>query len=77
MANPTESSNLTSSEGQPSPVDSSWDSHEAFGKEAGGKRREITGVECRGHLGYDFPTWKKWAILSVIFVVQVSMVRPQ
>lgn len=24
-------------------------------------------------LGYGFPTWKKWSILSVIFMVQVSM----
>ncbi|KAL9058102.1 MAG: hypothetical protein Q9162_001964 [Coniocarpon cinnabarinum] len=36
-------------------------------------KREITGKECSGKLGYDFPEWKKWTILSVIFTVQVSM----
>ena len=25
------------------------------------------------HLGFSFPTWKKWLILTVIFWVQISM----
>lgn len=34
---------------------------------------EIDEEDCYGELGYSFPTWKKWWILSVIFIVQVSM----
>lgn len=34
---------------------------------------DITEDECYGELGYSFPSWKKWWILSVIFIVQVSM----
>ncbi|RFU25728.1 hypothetical protein B7463_g10606, partial [Scytalidium lignicola] len=33
----------------------------------------ITEDECYDELGFSFPSWKKWWILSVIFVVQVSM----
>lgn len=34
---------------------------------------EITEDDCYDELGYKFPTWKKWYILTVIFWVQVSM----
>ncbi|KAI9668029.1 MAG: hypothetical protein M1821_000849 [Bathelium mastoideum] len=34
---------------------------------------EITEEDCFDELGFSFPTWKKWWILSVIFIVQVSM----
>ncbi|KAF7956118.1 hypothetical protein EAE96_005038 [Botrytis aclada] len=34
---------------------------------------EISEEDCWGQLGYSFPSWKKWMILSVIFMVQVSM----
>lgn len=34
---------------------------------------EITEDDCYSELGYCFPTWKKWFILTVIFWVQVSM----
>ena len=34
---------------------------------------EITEDECYDELGYSFPTWKKWTILTVIFWIQVSM----
>jgi len=34
---------------------------------------EITEDDCYDELGFSFPTWKKWYILSVIFIVQVSM----
>ncbi|KAF7853917.1 hypothetical protein EAF04_010583 [Stromatinia cepivora] len=34
---------------------------------------EITEEDCWDQLGYSFPTYKKWMILSVIFLVQVSM----
>ncbi|KAI8247722.1 putative efflux pump kojT [Colletotrichum sp. SAR 10_98] len=34
---------------------------------------EITEDDCYDELGYSFPKWKKWTILTVIFWVQVSM----
>ncbi|CAM1508619.1 Fc.00g054670.m01.CDS01 [Cosmosporella sp. VM-42] len=34
---------------------------------------EITEDDCYDELGYTFPKWKKWYILTVIFWVQVSM----
>ncbi|APA08825.1 hypothetical protein SS1G_02623 [Sclerotinia sclerotiorum 1980 UF-70] len=34
---------------------------------------EMTEEDCWDQLGYSFPTYKKWMILSVIFLVQVSM----
>lgn len=33
----------------------------------------LTEEECYDQLGFSFPSWKKWTILSVIFLVQVSM----
>ncbi|KAI4131540.1 MAG: hypothetical protein LQ338_001174 [Usnochroma carphineum] len=36
-------------------------------------RVEITEEDCYDELGFCFPSWKKWTILSVIFAVQVSM----
>ncbi|KAF2015636.1 MFS general substrate transporter [Aaosphaeria arxii CBS 175.79] len=36
-------------------------------------RYEITEEDCYEELGFSFPTWKKWMILSVVFIVQVSM----
>ena len=36
-------------------------------------RRIITEDEAWDHLGYTWPTWKKWMLLSSIFAVQVSM----
>ncbi|KAE8350639.1 MFS multidrug transporter [Aspergillus coremiiformis] len=34
---------------------------------------ELTEEECYDQLGYAFPSWRKWMIISVIFLVQVSM----
>ena len=34
---------------------------------------EITEEDCYDELGFSFPSWKKWMILTVIFLVQVSM----
>ncbi|TAQ88401.1 hypothetical protein B7494_g3261 [Chlorociboria aeruginascens] len=34
---------------------------------------EITEEDCYDQLGYSFPSWKKWTILTIIFLVQVSM----
>ena len=36
-------------------------------------KRELQEEEVWDELAYSFPTWKKWTILSVIFVVQCSM----
>jgi hypothetical protein len=36
-------------------------------------RYEITEEDCYDELGFSFPTWKKWTILSIVFMVQVSM----
>jgi MFS family permease len=36
-------------------------------------KQEITEEECYDQLGYAFPEWKKWTILTVIFLVQISM----
>jgi hypothetical protein len=37
------------------------------------ERYEITEEDCYEELGFSFPKWKKWMILSVVFLVQVSM----
>ena len=42
----------------------------AFSKD---ERIEITEADCYDQLGFSFPEWRKWMILSVIFVVQTSM----
>ena len=34
---------------------------------------EITEEDCANELGFAFPEWKKWTILTVIFWVQISM----
>lgn len=39
----------------------------------GGGKVILTENECYDELGFSFPTWKKWMILTVIFMVQVSM----
>jgi len=36
-------------------------------------RYELEEEDCWDELGYSFPTWKKWTILTVIFLVQTSM----
>lgn len=33
----------------------------------------ITEEQCTGELGYSFPNAKKWRIIMVIFIVQISM----
>lgn len=35
--------------------------------------KELKEWECYDKLGYSFPWWKKWGIISVIFAVQTSM----
>jgi len=39
----------------------------------GDEKIELTEEDCYDELGFSFPQWKKWTILTVIFWVQVSM----
>jgi hypothetical protein len=34
---------------------------------------ELTEDDCYDELGFGFPNWKKWTIITIIFLVQVSM----
>ncbi|MCJ1378715.1 hypothetical protein MMC17_001814 [Xylographa soralifera] len=34
---------------------------------------ELTEEECYDELGFSFPSWRKWMILTIIFLVQTSM----
>ena len=43
------------------------------GRYAEDRRRIITEDECWNKLGYTWPSWKKWMLLSSIFAVQMSM----
>lgn len=45
----------------------------AFNNNDGDDRIELTEDDCYEELGFCFPTWKKWTILTIIFLVQVSM----
>jgi sugar phosphate permease len=36
-------------------------------------KKKLTEADCDGQLGYSFPSWKKWMILTMIFLVQLSM----
>ena len=36
-------------------------------------KKELTEADCYDELGFAFPSWKKWTILTVIFLVQTSM----
>jgi hypothetical protein len=42
-------------------------------KERSDGKRELTEDDCYDKLGFSFPTWRKWTILTVIFAVQMSM----
>lgn len=53
---------------------SQWDTDsELPGKVHADGRREITENDCYDKLGFCFPWYKKWGILTVIFTVQMSM----
>ena len=48
--------------------------HEKKKQELGNDDKiEITEEDCMDELGFSYPSWKKWYILSVIFIVQVSL----
>ncbi len=44
-----------------------------FEKAGTGDKIEISEDDCYDQLGYSFPTSRKWSILTIIFLVQVSM----
>ncbi|KAI9042095.1 MFS general substrate transporter [Aspergillus affinis] len=46
---------------------------EEHGKLRGDGKRELTEDDCYDKLGFSFPWYKKWSILTVIFTVQMSM----
>jgi hypothetical protein len=46
---------------------------EFFEKYGTYEKYEITEEDCYEELGFSFPNWKKWLILSIVFLVQVSM----
>ncbi|ODM15737.1 hypothetical protein SI65_08971 [Aspergillus cristatus] len=52
---------------------SSDNDSDSRGKVRSDGKRELTEDECYDKLGFSFPWYKKWAILSVIFTVQTSM----
>lgn len=37
------------------------------------EKKELTEVEAWDKLGYSFPLWRKWLILTVMFTIQISM----
>ncbi|KAJ6148860.1 hypothetical protein N7471_000059 [Penicillium samsonianum] len=45
----------------------------ADGAVNGHAREELKEWECYDKLGYSYPWWKKWGIISIIFAVQTSM----
>ena len=54
--------------------DTPLDKHEKVKQELGNDDKyEITEEDCMDDLGFSYPNWKKWYILTVIFIVQVSM----
>ncbi|KAF1848795.1 MFS general substrate transporter [Cucurbitaria berberidis CBS 394.84] len=57
----------------PSGLATSEDDRKHYEKYGTYDRYEITEEDCYDELGFSFPTWKKWSILGVIFLVQVSM----
>ncbi|PNP42378.1 hypothetical protein THARTR1_11169 [Trichoderma harzianum] len=58
---------------KPEDVDLPSDNNNKLEKLGTYDKYEITEDDCYEELGYCFPKWKKWYILTVIFWVQVSM----
>ncbi|KAI1862200.1 uncharacterized protein JN550_010356 [Neoarthrinium moseri] len=38
-----------------------------------GSKRELKETDEYAHLGYSYPTWRKWQILIVMFLIQISI----
>lgn len=39
----------------------------------GVRKPELKAEDAYEHLGYSYPTWKKWLILTVMFIIQISI----
>ncbi|KAL8968172.1 MAG: hypothetical protein Q9183_002585 [Haloplaca sp. 2 TL-2023] len=65
----------SSDDSQPEMVDDSKDAHQPYVVLQNGVngKIELTEMDAYGELGFNFTVFKKWSILSVIFVVQCSM----
>ena len=65
----------SSDDSRPETVDESKDAHQPYGVPQNGAdgKTELTEMDAYGELGFNFTVFKKWSILSVIFVVQCSM----
>ncbi|KAJ5623769.1 hypothetical protein N7510_000078 [Penicillium lagena] len=61
-----------SPEGTPQPTHVEKEGADGAADGQGGKT-ELKEFECYDKLGYNFSWWKKWGIISVIFLVQTSM----
>ena len=60
--------------GESAVKDTPMDKHEKVKQELGNQDKyEITEEDCMDDLGFSYSNWKKWYILTVIFIVQVSM----
>ncbi|KAF1987431.1 MFS general substrate transporter [Aulographum hederae CBS 113979] len=78
---PSESSDRTPQDGsrlpledeQYSTADKEADEDNALDRPGTYDKIEITEEDCYDQLGFGFPSWKKWWILTVIFWIQVSM----
>ncbi|KAG9234434.1 MFS multidrug transporter [Amylocarpus encephaloides] len=72
--NPSSASSTTKAETQTSPA-STQASNDLYNVEKAGTydKIELTEEMCYDKLGYSFTEFKKWTILAVIFMVQVSM----
>lgn len=57
----------------PSGLATSEEDRKHYAKYGTYDRYEMTEEDCYDELGFTFPEWKKWMILSIIFLVQVSM----
>ncbi|KAI9818059.1 MAG: hypothetical protein M1827_000683 [Pycnora praestabilis] len=63
----------SSDKGDASPIHAERGASKDGKSERADGKREIEESECSDKLGFSYPTWKKWMILTVIFIVQVSM----
>ena len=74
---PSDTSSETRAEALPvenAPVkDNSGKLSEKNGLDDHNDKIELTEDDCYEELGFCFPKWKKWTILTVIFLVQTSM----
>lgn len=73
MAALSEKTKDSPSAGSPNNPMSEGPGQELEKADSSGEKHILTEEECYEELGFCFPEWKKWLILSVIFMVQVSM----